>query len=179
LADALQCAFGSVFTYSGQHPYADAEGERSMPDPTRADAQSNSRTSNAETSGEAEAFSLESRAKSFGHAFSGISFVARSQHNAWIHLVATICVVGLGVLLPLSRLDWCALIIAIAMVWAAEAINTAIELLGDATSAGHNPLVGRAKDAGAGAVLITAIAAAAVGVLILGPPLFAMLGLSD
>ncbi len=150
-----------------------------MPDPTRADAQSNSRTSNAETSGEAEAFSLESRARSFGYAFSGIAFVVRSQHNAWIHSLATVCVVGVGALLPLSRLDWCALIIAIAMVWAAEAINTAIELLGDATSADPHPLVGRAKDAGAGAVLITAIAAAAVGVLVLGPPLFAVMGLSD
>ena len=66
----------------------------------------------------------------------------------------------------------------IAMVWAAEAVNTAIELLGDATSADPHPMIGRAKDAGAGAVLIAAIAAAAVGLIVLGPPLLSLVGIA-
>ncbi len=123
-----------------------------------------------------DGFSLESRARSFGYALKGIALVVRSQHNAWIHSLVTIAVVGLGALLPLSALQWCALIFAIAIVWVAEAMNTALELLADAVSPQEDPLVGRAKDAAAGAVLIAAIAAAGVGLLILGPHCLALLG---
>lgn len=126
---------------------------------------------------DAEGFSIQSRVRSFGYAFAGVSLLIRSQHNAWIHAIATILVVGLGVLLPLSRLEWAALILAIALVWTAEGINTALEKLGDAVSREENPLVGQAKDAGAGAVLLAAIGAAIVGLLILGPHVLALLGL--
>lgn len=125
--------------------------------------------SNQETRAETEGFSLGSRAKSFGHAFAGIALVVRTQHNARIHCLATLLVVGLGALLPLAALEWCALILAITGVWIAEAMNTALEFLADATNPEDHPLVGRAKDAAAGAVLIAAIAAAAVGLIVLGP----------
>ena len=59
--------------------------------------------------------------------------------------------------------------------WAAEAMNTALELLADAVSTELNPLVGHAKDAAAGGVLVVAIAAAAVGFIVLGPHCLAFL----
>lgn len=127
---------------------------------------------------EGEGFSVESRVRSFGYAFAGIALLIRSQHNAWIHAIATLLVVGLGVLLPLSRLEWTALILAMAIVWTAEGINTAIELLGDGISREEHPLVGQAKDAGAGAVLLAAIGAAIVGLLVLGPHVLVLSGLS-
>ena len=65
------------------------------------------------------------------------------------------------------------LAVAIALVWAAECLNTAVESLADATSPDHHPLVGRAKDAAAGAVLCAAIGAAVIGLLVLGRPLLA------
>lgn len=123
-----------------------------------------------------EGFSLDRRAASFGFAFSGLGHMLRTQHNAWIHLVFTVAVIGVGVLLQLSRLDWSALVLAMGLVWAAEALNTALESLADAVSPQEHPLVGRAKDAAAGAVLVCAIAAAAVGFLVLGPPLLGWLG---
>ena len=55
------------------------------------------------------------------------------------------------------------------MVWAAEAANTALEFLADAVSPERHPLVGKAKDVAAGAVLIAAIGAAAIGILVIGP----------
>jgi diacylglycerol kinase len=114
-------------------------------------------------------FSLRSRATSFRYAFSGIAAVIRTQPNAWIHTLASVSVVGLGLLFRVSGLEWCVLILAIALVWMAEAMNTALEFLADAVNPRQHPLVGKAKDAAAGAVLLAAIGAAVVGLIILGP----------
>ena len=62
------------------------------------------------------------------------------------------------IFLDLSPGDWCWLVGAAAMVWTAEAMNTAVELLGDVACGGApHPVVGRAKD--------VAAAEAAVGAL--------------
>lgn len=95
----------------------------------------------------------------------------RSQHNAWLHALATAIVIGAGLSLHLSRYEWCWLILAIMAVWSAEALNTAFEFLADAASPTYHPLIGKAKDVAAGAVLIAAIGAACIGLLIFGPHL--------
>lgn len=94
-----------------------------------------------------------------------------SQHNAWIHAAATFSVVGLGLALGVSRLEWLALLVAIVSVWTAEAFNTAFEFLCDVAAPDFHPLVEAAKDVAAGAVLLSAVGAALTGVLVLGPPL--------
>ena len=81
---------------------------------------------------------------------------------------------GLGV----SRLEWCWLVAAIAWVWTAEALNTALESLADAVHPDRHPLVGRAKDAAAGAVLAASLGAAAIGLLVLGPYVLRLLHLA-
>ena len=64
-------------------------------------------------------------------------------------------------------------------VWVAESFNTSLERLADASVPEQHSLVREAKDAAAGAVLVAALGAAAIGVLVLGPPLLARLaGLS-
>ena len=90
----------------------------------------------------------------------------RCQHNAWIHAAATLVVLAAAFLLRISAADWCWIILAISMVWTAEALNTAFEFLADAASPEFHPLVRDAKDVAAGAVLLTAIAAAVIGVII-------------
>ena len=120
-------------------------------------------------------FSLTDRLRSFGFAFKGLGYVLRTQHNAWIHLVASGVVVGIALFLDLSRTDWCWLILAMGAVWCAEAFNTALEELANAVDSEPNPMIGRAKDAAAAAVLIAALAAATIGVIILGPPLWSLL----
>jgi len=57
----------------------------------------------------------------------------------------------------------------------AEAFNTALESLADASVPEQHPLVARAKDSAAAAVLLAAIAAATIGLLVLGRPLFVRL----
>jgi diacylglycerol kinase (ATP) len=93
----------------------------------------------------------------------------RCQHNAWIHAGATIAVIVAALLLRVSASDWCWIILAISIVWTAEALNTAFEFLADAASPAFHPLVRDAKDVAAGAVLITAIAAALIGVFVFWP----------
>ena len=118
-------------------------------------------------------FSPAARLRSFVYAGRGIRTMLVSQHNAWIHAFATLAVVVLGALFGISRLEWMALILAIVAVWTAEAINTAFEFLCDAASPDFHPLVEKAKDVAAGAVLICAIGAAATGLLVFVPALFA------
>lgn len=117
-------------------------------------------------------FQVTGRMRSFKYAFQGIGTLIRSQHNAWLHTFSTLIVIGLGLLVHLSRFEWSWLVLAMMAVWSAEALNTALEFLADATMPTHHPLVGKAKDVAAGAVLITAIGASVIGLLVLGPHLW-------
>ena len=115
---------------------------------------------------------LLSRIRSFGYAFRGWWHVLRTQQNAWIHAVISTAVVIVGLWLGLPARDWAVLLVTVAMVWAAEFFNTAIEAVVDLASPLHHPLAKVGKDVGAAAVLIAALAAVGVGLLILGPPLW-------
>jgi len=95
----------------------------------------------------------------------------RSQHNAWVHAFATIAVVAAGFIFQLSRGEWCWIVLAIAGVWVAEALNTSFEFLCDVASPEFHPVVKQAKDVAAGAVLISAMGAVAIGVMVCGPKL--------
>lgn len=113
-----------------------------------------------------------SRINAFGHAFRGWWHVLKTQHNAWIHSVVATLVLVVGMWLELPARDWAVIILGIAMVFTAEFINTAIEAVVDLASPVHHPLAKVGKDVGAGAVLVAALAAALIGLLILGPPLW-------
>lgn len=115
---------------------------------------------------------LKSRALSFRYAFVGWWYVIRTQRNAWIHAVVSIMVVGVSLWLGLNRYDWALIIIAIAMVWTAEFINTALEAIIDLASPEQHELARISKDVGASAVLIAAGSAAIIGLIILGPPMW-------
>lgn len=116
-------------------------------------------------------FSIGGRLKSFVYAGRGLRWLVQKEHNAWLHLVGSAIVIGAGLVLRISLNDWRWLVFAMALVWMAEAVNTAIEALCDHISPGFDPSIGKIKDLAAGAVLIAAIAAAVIGFLTLGPPL--------
>jgi len=118
---------------------------------------------------------INSRFESFGHAFRGWGHVLKTQQNAWIHAVVAVTVFILALWLKLSKQDWAILIIMITIVFTAEFINTAIEAVVDLASPQKHPLAKVGKDVGAAAVLIAALAAILIGLLILGPPLWAKL----
>lgn len=125
---------------------------------------------------EEEEFSFASRVESFRWAFRGVRILLASQHNARIHLLATVCACGLGALIGISRIEWCAIAVAIALVWTAEALNTAFEFLCDVVSPEFHPLVQKAKDVAAAAVLLSAAGAAAIGLIVFLPHLMRIVG---
>jgi len=109
--------------------------------------------------------------RSFGYAFSGIAYLLRSQRNARLHAAITLVVIGLGTWLRLTGPQWAVLVLAMGLVWTAETVNTALENLVDLASPQVDPAAKSIKDLAAAAVLLAAIAAAGVGVLVLGPAL--------
>ncbi len=115
---------------------------------------------------------IQSRARSFRYAFNGWWFVIRTQKNAWIHAVVSLAVITVCLWLQLDRRDWAVIILAIAAVWTAEFINTALEAVVDLASPQQHYLAKVGKDVGAAAVLISAISSALIGLLIIGPPLW-------
>ncbi len=114
-------------------------------------------------------FSISGRIQSFRHAIDGIILMLRSQHNAWLHAIASVTVLLAGAFCHLSATEFCWLVIAIMAVWTAESLNTALEFLGDVASPEFHPLVKKAKDVAAGAVLISATGSVIIALLIFGP----------
>ena len=126
------------------------------------------------SSGSKEKFSAPARIESFRHALRGVAGVVRTEHNAWIHVCATMLAIGLGFSLEIGRGEWLAVLLAIILVWAAEIFNTAIEMLCDVVSPGYDTRIKGVKDTAAGAVLICALGAVAVGLLVFGPRLLSL-----
>lgn len=124
---------------------------------------------------EAPPFQFSGRIRSFRYAIIGLIRMIRCQHNAWIHLAATVAAIALGFFFQLSRSEWCWIVLAIAIVWTAEALNTAFEFLADAATPSFHPIIRDAKDVAAGAVLVTAIAAVVIGAIIFWPHLLTLL----
>jgi diacylglycerol kinase (ATP) len=116
---------------------------------------------------------ITSRITAFGHAFRGWWYVLKTQQNAWIHSLFATAVILVGLWVGLKPIDWAVIVLTIAMVFTAEFINTAIEAVVDLASPVHHPLAKVGKDVGAGAVLVSALAGIVIGLLVIGPPLWA------
>ena len=104
--------------------------------------------------------------ESFNFAIEGVVHVLRAQRNMRIHFAIAVIVLVLAVLVGVSKIELIALLIAIAFVLVAEMINTAIEGAIDAATTSFDPMAKLAKDIAAGAVLIAAVTAVAVGYLV-------------
>lgn len=114
-------------------------------------------------------FSVRAQLRSFKYAFRGLWWLIREEPNAWIHLTVTIVLIPVCFWLRLSRIDWTLIVICIGLVLAMELVNSAIERMADKISPERDPDIGKIKDLSAGAVLISAIAAAIVALIILVP----------
>ena len=114
---------------------------------------------------------LRKRAQSFVYAFKGIKELFISQPNAQIHLVAIVVIGVLGSYVGLNNMEWCLVIVCMALVLVAEGLNTAVEFLTDLASPDFHPLAGKAKDVAAGSVLIAVILGGIVWGIIFLPKL--------
>jgi diacylglycerol kinase (ATP) len=116
-------------------------------------------------------FSLNERSKSFKYAFEGIKTFFKTEQNARIHLLATIAVIVLSIIFPVSKMEAIALILTVGFVWVAEIFNTAIEKMMDFISEEKNLQIKNIKDLSAAAVLTAALIAVVTGCFIFIPKL--------
>ena len=108
----------------------------------------------------------------FVYAAQGLAEAIRTQFNIRFHFVATLIALGMSVYYSLSMMEWCFIILAIAIVWIAELLNTAIEYVTDFVSPEYNSIAGKVKDIAASSALIAAVASAAIGLMIFVPKIF-------
>ncbi|MEN8241209.1 MAG: diacylglycerol kinase family protein [Chloroflexota bacterium] len=113
-----------------------------------------------------------SRIAAFKYALAGWWYVIRTQRNAWVHAAASIMVISISIWLQINITEWLFIIIAIAFVWTAEFINTALEVVVDLATKEQHPLARAGKDVGAAAVMIASLTSMIIGVLVLGPKLW-------
>ena len=114
-------------------------------------------------------FSIRSRARSFRYAGAGIVSFLKAEHNARIHLVATLLVIAAGWAMKVTHGEAALLALAVGLVWITEIINTTIEKTMDFLSRDQHPEIKFIKDLAAGAVLVASITAIIIGSFIFIP----------
>lgn len=112
--------------------------------------------------------------RSFHPAWAGLLWAFRTQGNVRVHAAATVLAVAGGLWLRIATWEWCAVLLAVGLVWAAELLNTALEVLADRVSIQREEAIRRVKDVAAAAVLMAALAALAVGLLVFAPKVWVL-----
>ena len=117
--------------------------------------------------------------KSRGHfrrLLAAASYSSNGLAAAWRHeasfrfeVVVGLLLVPVAAWLAPTFLQALVLVGAVVFVWLVELVNSAIEALADAVSMERHPLIGRAKDIGSAAVLLSLILAAGVWLAVLWP----------
>lgn len=120
-------------------------------------------------------FSWRARGRSFVYAWRGIRYLFRGEHNARIHLCVAAAVIIAGLIFGLSSTEWGVISLAIGLILALEAVNSAVEALADHVSPDFAPLIGRAKDVAAGGVLLGVFGAVGAGIAIFLPKIIDLL----
>jgi diacylglycerol kinase len=117
-------------------------------------------------------FSVLKRLKSFKYAFNGLRILIKEEHNARIHLIATICVIIAGIFFKISLNEWLAIIFSTGLVFSLEIINSSIENIADFISPEKHEKIKKIKDLSASGVLISAVTALIIGLIIFIPKIF-------
>jgi diacylglycerol kinase len=124
---------------------------------------------------EAEGFSFRKRGNSFSHAWRGINYMLKTEHNARVHLAAIVIAAVMGIWLRIEPAEWVAIAIVIGVVFVTELLNSAIEKLADMVEPEWNKKIGIIKDYSAGAVLVAAIVSVIAGGVIFLPKIMELL----
>jgi diacylglycerol kinase len=106
--------------------------------------------------------------RSFGFAFNGIVSAFSDQRNTRVLIFIAIGVVAAGLYYEITSIEWCIVLLCIALVVGLEMINSSIEGLVDLVTLEKRPLAGKVKDIAAGAVLFASVLSAIIGLIIFG-----------
>lgn len=107
------------------------------------------------------------------NAVKGIELVWQ-EHNFRFEITWAALTLLLAWFLDFSRTEFTIIIFMIGLVLSSETFNTALEELCDKFQPTHDPHIGRIKDLGAAAVLLSSLAAVAVGLMLFIPHLIAL-----
>lgn len=118
---------------------------------------------------------LRSRLYSFRVAVDGAVYTLRSQPNSWIELAAVVVVIGAGWYFQIAYFEWALLALAMFLVIALEAVNTAVETVVDMVTTNYHPRAKLAKDTAAGALVFGVICSLCVGSAIFGPKIWQLI----
>ena len=110
---------------------------------------------------------LSKLGKSFGYAVRGLLWAIKTQRNLRIHLTALVTVLYGAWLEGLGGGELCLELLCCMAVISLELMNSALEQICDAVTLERHPRIGHAKDAAAGAVLVSAVGSVAVALVIL------------
>lgn len=107
----------------------------------------------------------------FKHAFEGGCTLLTKDRNFILHVIAGVMAIILGMIYHISKLEWLFVVLAIALVWLTEALNTAIEYTVNLVTKDYHIDAKRAKDIGAFSVLLASLLAVFIGLMIFVPKL--------
>ena len=106
---------------------------------------------------------------SFGFAWQGITHAMKRERNFRLHVLAAVVVTIAGSISNLSSMEWMIILLCVGGVLSLELLNSALERVVDLASPNTHELAKQAKDMGAAAVLVFALASAIIGILIFLP----------
>jgi diacylglycerol kinase (ATP) len=107
--------------------------------------------------------------KSFTYAFRGLAKIFREEQNLQVQSIVAIIIITLAFAFKIKPLEWCAILISIALVILMETVNSAVERLADVLKPRIHSYIKEMKDIMAAAVMIAAFLAVAVGLIIFVP----------
>src|SRR5476649_1264076 len=100
--------------------------------------------------------------KKLRNALSGIRFAWTEERNFRVHVVLGLVALVIFALVRPTALWWALIVLCVALVLAAELVNSAIEALTDQLHPQLHPVVRKVKDMLAGMVLVMSTGAAIV-----------------
>lgn len=107
--------------------------------------------------------------RSIKYSVEGLAYAYRYEQSMWIHAIATILAVILGIVFKIKLSEWAIVFIALGIILGMELVNTAIEAAVDLTTMEVNPLAKIAKDCGSAASFVLSLVAVVICLFVFGP----------
>lgn len=106
---------------------------------------------------------------SIKYSIEGLIYAYRYEQSMWIHGIATIFSIALGIIFQIKITEWAIIFIALGVILGMELVNTAIEAAIDLVTMELNPLAKIAKDCGSAATFIMSLVALVIALFVFGP----------
>lgn len=106
---------------------------------------------------------------SFKYSIEGLIYAYRYEQSLWVHAIASIFVIIMGIIFDIKFSEWAILFIALGSILSIELINTAIEAAVDLTTTDIHPLAKIAKDCGSAASFVLTFVSIVIAMFVFGP----------